>query len=290
MKIAYFNTAWTESGDKFLQSAEKKGVEVVPIHYSQIEFEAKAGSWEMYYNENPLSQFDIFYFRNVGDKNEALPLLLEYGKEKNIPIVDDYLSRLGGAMRKKKSSEAAFLLKDGVDYAKTFYAGSTVRLREVIKRWQKPVVVKATDGRHGTSTFLIKKDVDLDRALLGREGSQFLIQEYLPNDGDYRLFLVGYKLIAGFKRQKKEDKLILNRSLGPSVLLEKIPEDVKVLAEKATRIIGVEVAGIDAVIDERTKKPAIIEVNQSPEFYTMEKRTGIDIAGEIIDYLIKKAS
>jgi len=32
---------------------------------------------------------------------------LEYAKEHNIPIADQYLSRLGGAMRKKKSSEAA---------------------------------------------------------------------------------------------------------------------------------------------------------------------------------------
>jgi len=290
MQIAYFYTAWTESGDSFLRSAEKKGVEFVPIHYSQVELLAKMGSWQMSFKGNPLSEFDIFYFRNVGDKNEALPLLLEYAKEHSIPIVDQYLSRLGGAMRKKKSSEAAILLKEGVSYARTFYTGNTSRLRETVGQWEKPVVVKATSGRHGTSTFLIKTMADLDKALLGRENADFLVQEYFPNDGDYRLFLVGYKLVAGFKRQKKEDKLVLNRSLGPSELLEKVPEPIAKLAQEATKVLGVEVAGIDAVIDERTGKSAIIEVNQSPEFYTMEKRTGKDIAGKIIDYLVKKAS
>jgi len=290
MKIAYFNTGWTESGDRFLESADKKNVDLVPIHYSQIEFLAQAGSWEMLFDGKPLSEFDLFYFRNVGDKNEVLPLLLEYAKEKNIPVVDEYLKLLGGAMRKKKSSEAAFLLREGINYAKTFYAGRIARLREIVEEWQKPVVVKATGGRHGTSTFLIKDQGDLDKALLGRESSDFLVQQYLPNDGDYRLFLVGYKLVAGFKRQKKEDKLVLNRSMGPSEILKKVPDDVKALVEKAAEALKVEVTGIDAVIDENTNKPAIIEVNQSPEFYAMEKRTGVDIAGEIIDYLVKKAS
>jgi ribosomal protein S6--L-glutamate ligase len=71
--------------------------------------------------------------------------------------------------------------------------------------------------------------------------------------------------------------------------LKEIPDDVKTLAEKAAETLRVEVTGIDAVVDENSGKPAIIEVNQSPEFYTMEKRTGIDIAGIIIDYLAKKA-
>ncbi len=290
MKIGYFYTAWTESGDRFLESAKKKGVEFIPIHYSQVEFLGEVGSWQMSFDGRSLSEFDIFYFRNVGDRNETLPLLLEYAKEHNIAFVDQYLSRLGGAMRKKKSNEAATLLKAGISYAKTFYIGNTNRLREIVGEWEKPVVVKATSGRHGTSTFLIKTTADLDKALLGRENADFLVQEYLPNDGDYRLFLVGYKLIAGFKRQKKEDKLILNRSLGASELLEKIPEPIARLAQSAAETLGVEVAGIDAVIDQRSGKPAIIEVNQSPEFYTMEKRTGKDIAGEIIDYLVKKAS
>ena len=118
MKIAYFNTGWTESGDRFLESAEKKGVEFTAIHYSQVEFLGEVGSWQMSFEGKPLSEFDIFYFRNVGDKNEVLPLLLEYAKEKNIPVVDEYLKFLGGAMRKKKSSEAAFLLREGINYGK----------------------------------------------------------------------------------------------------------------------------------------------------------------------------
>jgi ribosomal protein S6--L-glutamate ligase len=132
---------------------------------------------------------------------------------------------------------------------------------------------------------LIKEDSQLEKILLGRERQNFIIQEYIPNDGDYRLFLVGYRVMAGFKRQRKEEKLILNRSLGSSEVLEKIPGDVVEEAEKAARTLGVQIAGIDLVRDERTKKPVVIEVNQSPEFYVMERRTGKDIAGEIVRFL-----
>ena len=130
----------------------------------------------------------------------------------------------------------------------------------------------------------------LERAIKGRiEKTGFLLQEYIPNDGDYRLMLIGYQVLGGFKRQKKEERLVLSRSLGPSEGLKTIPKAVKEEAEKACRALKVEIASVDMVIDKRNGKPVIIEVNEAPQFDVFEKRTGIDVAGEIIDYLIKKA-
>ena len=154
---------------------------------------------------------------------------------------------------------------------------------------KKPLIIKNTGGRHGVGTFWIRNEDDLDKALLGRRAANFLIQEYIPNDGDYRLFLVGYQLVAGFKRQPKVEKLILNRSQGVSEALKQIPPAVRGEAEKAARALGVEIAGIDLVIDQRTGKPVVIEVNQAPEFRVMEKRTGVDIAQAIVRYLAGQA-
>jgi ribosomal protein S6--L-glutamate ligase len=137
---------------------------------------------------------------------------------------------------------------------------------------------------------LVKNQEILERAIKGRiETSSYLIQEYIPNDGDYRLMLIGYKVLGGFKRQKKEEKLVLNRSLGPSELLKKIPEKVKKEAEKACRALKVEIASVDMVIDERKNQAVIIEVNEAPQFSVFERRTGINVAEKIIDYLAQKA-
>jgi len=288
IKVAFFYTAWTDSGERFLQASAQEKISLVPIHYSQLGMEAKVGEWEITFEGRPLSEFDLFYFRNVGDQNEALPLLLEYSQKHHIPIVDDYLLKVGGAFRKKKSCEAMMLLGDGVSYPKSFFTADRELLKRVVSEWEKPLIVKSTGGRHGTSTFLIKEMADLERILFGRSAVDFLVQEYIPNDGDYRLFLIGYEVVAGFKREEKEDKLILNRSVGTSKSLAEIPKLIADEAKKAAKILGVEITGIDCVIDKMTGNPVIIEVNQAPEFYVMEKRTGVDIAGKIISYLRSK--
>lgn len=139
-------------------------------------------------------------------------------------------------------------------------------------------------------TLLVKDQDVLERAIKGRiEKTGFLLQEYIPNNGDYRLILIGYQVLGGFKRQKKEEKLLLNRSLGPSKVLEEIPEAIEKEAVRACQILKVEIASVDMVADERTNKPVVIEVNEAPQFSVFEKRTGIDVAGKIIGYLAKKA-
>ena len=289
-KIAFFYTAWTDSGERLIKTAKELGVELVPAHYSALKMEATKGEWEIYFQDKQLSEFNLFYFRSVGDKNEHLPLLLEYAKAHQIPIVDEYLNRLGGAFRKRKSSEAVMLLREGVSYPKSTFVADREELRKVVEVENKPIIIKATAGRHGKGTFLIEVNLQLNKILQGRTSLNFLVQDYIPNDGDFRLFLIGYKIVAGFKRQVKEQKLVLDRSIGKSEVLDKIPEEIAAEAEKAAQVLGVEIAGIDLVIDKRNNKPVVIEVNQAPEFYIMEKRTGKDIASLIIKYLKDKAS
>lgn len=287
-KVAFFYTAWTDSGERLLEAAKSSNLELVPIHHTQVVFEGKRKEFEAKFSQKSLRDFGLFYFRSVGDKNESLPLLLEYAKKHQIGVVDEYLLGLGGAMRKRKSSEAMMLLQAGVSYPETVFVANKQELLDIVSQREKPLIVKSTKGSHGTGTFLIKEEGQLERVLLGRERQNFMIQEYIPNDGDYRLFLIGYKVVAGFKRQRKEEKLILNRSVGASNPLKKIPEDIAWEAQKAARVLGVQIAGIDLVKDERTGKPVVIEVNQSPEFYVMERRTGKNIASEIIRFLQEK--
>jgi ribosomal protein S6--L-glutamate ligase len=59
------------------------------------------------------------------------------------------------------------------------------------------------------------------------------------------------------------------------------------LAIKATKAIGLEVAGVDII---QTKRgPAIMEVNANPGFEELEKVTGINVAEAMIKYAVKFA-
>jgi hypothetical protein len=291
MKIALFYRLWTNSGEKFLAAARGHGIGLIPIQYGQLTLRQKKSGLEIYFEDKPLSEFKLFYLRSVGSDIEWANLLMLYAKAKNIPVVDEYLVKWGPE-RRLKSIAGVILGQEGIAYPKTSLVTEVDRLKRELTNYQYPLILKVSrGGRHGVGTFLVNNQSEVERVVRGRiSKTGFLIQEYIPNDGDYRLVLVGYKALGAFKRQEKEKGLTLNRSAGPSQTVKKLPEMVKVEAEKATGALRVEIASVDMVINQKTNRPVIIEVNEAPEFDVFEKRTGIDVANAVVDYLKQKAA
>lgn len=301
MKIAYFyRLDKFETHKRFVEEGLKLGVEIVPIKYRQLSLQ----DTEIYFGDTRLSEFDLFYFRAVGSELEWSKLLDFYARKHKIPVVDEYL-RTEGPLRRFKAVMGWQLIEAGVNYPRTVLVEKLADLIKELDAWKLPVVVKLSKGgRHGMGTFWIRRREDLDelaekleerKRIATEEGREtpvfrgFLIQPYIPNDGDYRVFVVGYKVVAGFKRQAKEEKLVMNKSVGRSEGLKEVPNEVAEVAQAAAKAVEVEVAGIDLVKDSRDGKVYVVEVNEAPEFKVMEKRTGINVVKMIVEYLIRKA-
>lgn len=287
MKIAYLHrVSFPESEKRFAEEAEKLGVELVLIKYRQLRLEGE----RILFGNQDLADFDGWYFRAVGTELEWAKLLEIYAKKHGIKVVDEYLLAQG-PLRRFKSVMGVQLIKAGVSYPRTAMVESLADLKQDLIKWQFPLVVKMSQGgRHGMGTFWLRRQEDLVEleGKLPANSRGFLIQEYLPNDGDYRILVVGYRCVGGFKRGVKEEKLVMNKSVGKSVRLETVPEEVTREAEKAAMVLGVEVAGIDLVKEKTSGRVYIIEVNEAPQFKVFEKRTGINAAGRIIEYLVGK--
>ena len=208
-----------------------------------------------------------------------------------------------GPLRRFKSVMSWQLADAGVLYPKSAYVESFKDLEKELGSWELPAIVKlSAGGRHGMGTFWVRELADLEKLKHVLEGRKekarlankkvpvfrgFLVQEYIKNDGDFRVMTVGYKCLGGFKRQVKEEKLILNKSLGRSLGVD-LPDDVKETAEAAARVLGVEVAGTDLVRSTENGKVYIIEVNEAPQFKVFEKRTKINAARKILEYCVEK--
>ena len=302
MKIAYFyRLDKFGTHERFVEEGKKLGVEIVPIKYNKLRLQ----DGKVFYQGVDLAEFDLWYFRSVGSELEWSKLLQLYARKLRKVVVDEYLAT-EGPLRRFKSVMGWQLDAARVHYPKWVMLPSLKAIEKEVERWKYPVIVKLSQGgRHGMGTFLIKSIESLKelRELYEMRKQQavtekremrpwrdLLLQEFVPNDGDYRVYVVGYKLVAGFKRQMKEDKLVLNKSVGKSIGLPVVPKAVVEAAEAAARAVEVEVAGIDLVQDSRDGKVYIVEVNEAPEFKVMEKRTGVNIPGEIIKYLISKAN
>lgn len=300
MRIAYLHRiTFDESEQRFLEEAQSLGIELVLIKYRQL----RMVDGKILFGEVDMKDFDGWFFRSVGSELEWSKLLQLYAKKHKIPVVDEYLMT-EGPLRRFKSVMSWQLVEAGVAYPKSAYIETWSDLESFLRGASFPLIVKLSQGgRHGMGTFWIREYGDLtklkeileerkEKAKIKGEKIPmvrgFLVQEYIENDGDYRVMTVGYKCIGGFKRQVKEEKLILNKSQGNSIGLQEIPEAVVRTAEAAAKALGVEVAGTDMVISKKTGEVYIIEVNEAPQFKVFEKRTKINAPRKILEYCINK--
>ena len=291
MKIAYLHRlTFDESERRFLEEAKILGIDLVMVKYREL----RMVDGKILFGQMDMKEFDGWYFRSVGSELEWSKLLQLYAKKNKIPVVDQYLSS-EGPLRRFKSVMSWQLTEAGVNYPKSSYIETMSDLEEYLKNVSFPLIVKLSQGgRHGMGTFWIREYEDLKKIndiLMTRKGTRprgFLVQEYIENDGDYRVMTVGYKCIGGFKRQVKEERLVLNKSQGKSVGLVSVPEDVALMAEAAAKALEVEVAGTDLVVSKKTGKVYVIEVNEAPQFKVFEKRTKINAPRKILEYCMSK--
>lgn len=302
MKIAvFYRVDFEDTRARLSLEAEKMGLSLTWVKYRELKLVNK----NIFWGETDIRDFDGWYFRAVGNELEWSKLLQFYARENKIPVVDDYLLT-EGPLRRFKSVMGWQLLKANIKYPKTSYVDSLTDLEKELANWEFPLIVKLSQGgRHGMGTFFLKEMADLNHLkerLLSRKeksimdgkkvGTQrgFLIQEYIRNDGDFRVMTVGYKCIGGFKRQMKEEKLVLNKSVGSSKPIKDMPADVLETAQKAAKVLGVEVAGTDLVRDAKTGEIYIVEVNEAPQFKVFESRTKVNVARKILEHCVEKFS
>ena len=84
------------------------------------------------------------------------------------------------------------------------------------------------------------------------------------------------------KRQSLDDDFRSNLHKGAEGTIIKLTDEEKKIAVKAAKAMGLNIAGVDMMRSNRG--PLILEVNASPGF-GIEKITGRDVAGAIIEYV-----
>ncbi|MDH4058186.1 MAG: 30S ribosomal protein S6--L-glutamate ligase, partial [Cyclobacteriaceae bacterium] len=74
-----------------------------------------------------------------------------------------------------------------------------------------------------------------------------------------------------------------NLHRGGSSQMIKLSKAEKTMAIKAARYMGLGIAGVDML--QSKKGPLVLEVNSSPGLEGIERATGHDIAGKIVEYV-----
>lgn len=183
------------------------------------------------------------------------------------------------------------LSKKGIGMPITGFAHSLDEIQDLIKMaGGVPLVIKFLEGTQGIGVILVettKAARSVIEAFLGLKVN-IMVQEYIKEaaGADIRCFVVGNKVVAAMKRQSKSpEEFRSNLHRGGSATEVEITDEERTMAIRAAHIIGLNVAGIDIVRSNRG--PLIIEVNASPGLEGIEKATGRDVAGQIIEFIEK---
>lgn len=153
-----------------------------------------------------------------------------------------------------------------------------------------PVVVKQVSGRVGEGIFLVNNDHKA-RLILHNNletGKGILVQRFIPPENrlDIRVFVIGGKVAGAMKLKPKPGDFRSNFHLTQKSWPVDLLPEWEEIALKAAEALGLEIAGVDLIVDEKGKA-CVIEVNYSPGFSGLEAATGLDIAGRIIDYVVE---
>ena len=154
-----------------------------------------------------------------------------------------------------------------------------------------PAVVKVTQGTQGQGVFLrhtLHETRNLVQGLL-MTGKAVLIQEYIAESHgkDIRALVVGGKVVASMRRKARGREFRSNFHLNGTVEKVEITDEYAEIACRAARVLGLNVAGVDLL--EGHEGPLVLEVNSSPGLEGIEKASGVNVAGEIIDYVIAES-
>ena len=185
----------------------------------------------------------------------------------------------------------------GVKIPRTFVAPKTFEglnysnrafLDKVIKEIGFPMVVKEAYGSFGEQVYLASDLASLNRIVDAIGYKDFLIQEFIASSKgkDVRINVVGGKAIVSMLRENDNDFRSNISSGGHGFLFQPSKEFVD-LALKATKTFGLDFAGVDVMFGE--DGPIICEVNSNPQFASTLKATGVNLADDIADYIIKNA-
>ena len=190
-----------------------------------------------------------------------------------------------------KLTASQILSQKGVPVPKTALVTSWRDVERSISRvGGVPCIVKTSQGTQGDGVFLvrsIRQAKELVYRLLA-ERNTVLVQEYIreSHGKDIRVIVVGGEVVAAMRRVSNGREFRSNYHLGGRVEQIDLPDEYAKVAIDAANYLGIEVGGVDLL--EGRMGPILLEVNSSPGLEGIEKASGVNVAGHIIEMITKR--
>ncbi len=254
--------------------------------YRWLIFRIQTGKVAIFDSRNnvDLDSYDLVYFKQYGLETRACATYLQ---AKGIPFLNQ---DLGSNYIYNKLDQYILLGCNNFLLPDSIYT-SHQNLIEIAKDNTYPFILKSITSSLGNDNYLIQNYEQLREVLCENPKTPFVMQEYIPNDFDYRVLVLGHKVGTVLKRQRRDASDHRNNAYLGAQEEEVIKPDKSIIeiSVKTSRLLNKDIAGIDLIFDEKTKQYYIIELNSKPLF-TYDTRISSEVPQftKYIDHYLEK--
>ncbi|MFW6365882.1 MAG: ATP-grasp domain-containing protein [Spirochaetota bacterium] len=271
---------------RFMAEAEKQGLTLRVIQPEQVDLiVTREDRKSILVNGEPLPLPDFLLPRMGAGTTYFALAVIRHLERLGVPC---YNSSVSIDTVKDKLYSQQILAQQSLPVPATMLVKFPVNTELVEKRLGFPVIIKSLSGSQGKGVFLANDKnsfTDLMQMVeITNPRANIILQQFIASSygKDLRVFVVGGRITACMMRHSKGD-FKANFSRGGAVSEYEITPEIEWLASEASRILGLEIAGVDLLFDNDHFR--ICEVNSSPGFEGIESCCPVNIPSEIFHYI-----
>lgn len=156
-----------------------------------------------------------------------------------------------------------------------------------------PIILKSLGKSHGQGVMRIEGMAQLHDCLGNLDFTEYrsILRKYLADYHHYRIIIVEGQPLAAIEYHKPDDDFRTNASENiqvSAVDVATLDPAVTQLAKDGVAIRTSILGGVDILVEQPSGIPYLAEVNVPCYFARAEGPTGIDIAGQLLDALLRK--
>ena len=219
-------------------------------------------------NNRDLSEYDVLLLRGHGFGHfvDIMGVMTLYAEKHGIKMINEY-AVVRDSSKLLQNTHFHF---NGMNIPRTLYVNRGLLEHSDQANWNFPSVMKQVNGSLGKNNFIVKNWDDVHDIFVREPVKRYIVQEFIPNDGDYRLLFGGDEMLA-FKRTSVDDSHLNNTSQGGSAVLvdgAEIPSAIIEQSKLISRQYGMTISGVDVMQDKETGEFYFLEVNMQPQLIT----------------------
>lgn len=277
------------SHKRLIEAAQSRGHHIDVIDHLRCYIDIASNDPEIHYQGESLKGYDAIIPRIGASVTFFGTAVLRQFEMMGVYPVNE---SVGISRSRDKLRSMQLLSREGIGLPVTVFAHRTSdasRLLEIAGG--APVIIKLLEGTQGIGVVLgeTPKAAESIIQAFGGVNTNILVQQFVKeaNGEDIRCIVVGEKVVAAMMRKGKEGDFRSNLHRGGSAMPIKITAAERATALKSAKAMGLNVCGVDML--RSNHGPVVMEVNSSPGLEGVEKATGIDVAGKIIEFIEKNA-